>query len=81
MITEYLYLSPGGEVITNLQEIRRLVEERYADRRICPRCGCYQIPTGETHRFLFRVYGCVNSICSASFRSFKLRPLWQRHVA
>jgi hypothetical protein len=84
MITEYLFLSPSGEIITNLQDIRRFVEEHYQDRRVCPHCGCYQIPTGQTHRFLFRVYGCVNSICSASFRSFRLWPswpLWQRRVA
>src|SRR3970040_1005641 len=36
MITEYLFLSPGGEIICNLQEIRRYAEEHYQDRRRCP---------------------------------------------
>lgn len=81
MITEYLFLGPGGEIITTLNEIRQHVEEHHADRRVCPHCGCYQIPTGRTHRFVFRVYDCVNTICSASFRTFRLRPFWQRRVA
>ncbi|MFQ5657571.1 MAG: hypothetical protein ACE5G5_08540 [Candidatus Methylomirabilales bacterium] len=81
MITEYLFLSPSGEIMYNLHEIRRYIEEHHSDRRPCPRCGCYLIPTGETHRFFFRTYRCVNSICSASLKGFRLRPRWQRGAA
>ena len=80
MITEYLFLSPTGEIICNLQEIRRYVEEHYQDRRVCPHCDCYLIPTGS-HRLLFRVYHCANSICSASLKTYRLRPFWQRKPA
>ncbi|MFQ5802374.1 MAG: hypothetical protein ACE5JQ_05695 [Candidatus Methylomirabilales bacterium] len=80
MITEYLFLSPSGEVMSSLPEIRRYIEEHYADHRLCPHCGCYLIPSGQTHRLLFRVYRCANSICSASLNTFKLRPLWRRQV-
>lgn len=81
MITEYLFLSPSGEIICNLQEIRRYIEAHYHDRRLCPHCGCYLIPTGQSHRLLFRVYRCANSICSASLKTFRLRPFWQRKPA
>ena len=78
MITEYLFLSPSGDVMSNLHEIRRYVEEHYTDHRVCPRCGCYLIPSGQTHRLLFHVYRCANSICSTSLNTFRLRPPWRR---
>ncbi len=81
MITEYLFLGPSGEIMYNLQEIRRYIEEHYADRRVCPLCGCYMIPTGETHRLFFRVYRCANTICFGSLRAFRLWPFSQRRVA
>jgi len=81
MITDYLFLAPGGEVFYDRQEIREYVERHYGSRHPCSYCGCYLIPTGQTRRFLFRVYRCTNSICSASFETFRLRPLWYRHVA
>lgn len=81
MITEYLFLSPSGEVMSSLHEIRQYVEEHYADHRLCPDCGCYLIPSGQTHRFLFRVYRCANSICSATQRTFKLWPFSLRRAA
>jgi ribosomal protein L37AE/L43A len=62
--------------MSSLHEIRRYVEEHYADHRLCPHCGS----SGQTHRFLFRVYRCANSICSASLNTFKLRPLRRRQV-
>jgi hypothetical protein len=65
----------------NLDEIRRYIEEHYRDRRLCPHCGCYLIPTGQTHRLFFRVYRCANSICSASLKSFRFRRFRQRQVA
>lgn len=81
MITEYLFLTPSGDIMCDPQEIRRYVEEHYNDRRLCPHCGCYLIRTAETHRLLFRVYRCVNSICSASSKAFRLRPFWPRRAA
>ncbi|MFQ5881793.1 MAG: hypothetical protein ACE5I9_04895 [Candidatus Methylomirabilales bacterium] len=81
MITEYLFLTPSGEVLCNLQDIRQYVEQHYRDRQLCPRCGCYLIPTGQTHRFLFRIYRCANSICSASLKSFRLWPFWHHRAA
>ncbi len=81
MITDYLFLTPSGEVIYSVDEIRRYVEEHFADRRLCPNCGCYLVPTGQTHRLFFRVYRCVNSICSTSSKSFRLRPFRQRRAA
>lgn len=81
MITEYLFLSPSGEVMSSLHEIRQYVEEHYADHRLCPHCGCYLIPSGQTHRLLFRVYRCANSICSATQRTFKLWPFSLRRAA
>ena len=81
MITDYLFLAPGGEVFYDRQEIREYVERHYGSRHPCSYCGCYLIPTGQTRWFLFRVYRCANSICSASFETFRLRSLWYRHVA
>jgi len=81
MITDYLHLSPSGDVLCSLKEIRQYVELHYGDRHLCRRCGCYLIPTGETHRFLFRVYRCANSICSASRRTFKLWSVGHPRVA
>ncbi len=80
MITEYLFLSPSGDVMSNLHEIRHYVEEHYTDHRLCPHCGCYLIPSGQTHRFLFRVYRCANSICSASLNTLRIRQFWRRPV-
>lgn len=71
MITDYLLLSPGGEILCTLQEIRRYVELHYDDRDPCLRCGCYLIPTGENHRLMFRQYRCANSICSGSRKTFR----------
>jgi hypothetical protein len=81
MITEYLFLGPGREVLCSRGEIRRYVEEHYDDRRVCPRCGCYVIPTGQSQYVLFRVYRCANVICSASLRTFRIRPQRLRRVA
>ncbi|MFQ5801921.1 MAG: hypothetical protein ACE5JQ_03375 [Candidatus Methylomirabilales bacterium] len=81
MITDYLFLGPEGEVLCSLQEIRQYVEQHCGDRYLCPRCGCYLIPTGRTHRIVFRVYRCANSICSASLRTFRLWPLRHRRAA
>jgi len=81
MITDYLFLAPDGEIFYDRQEIREYVERHYGDRHPCSYCGCYLIPTGQTHWFLFRVYRCANNICSASFEAFRLRSLRYRHVA
>jgi len=81
MITDYLFLGPDGEMLCSCQEICNYVEKHYTDRRPCPRCGCYLIDTGETHRLLFHVYRCANSICSASLNAFRLLPRWGRRVA
>jgi len=34
MITDYLFLSPSGEVMSNLHDIRRYIEEHCADHRL-----------------------------------------------
>ncbi len=81
MITEYLFLIPNGEILYDLQEIREYVERHYGNRHPCSYCGCYLIPTGQTRRFLFRVYRCANSICSASFEAFRFRRPWHRQAA
>lgn len=80
MITEYLFLGPSGEVMSNLHEIRRYIEEHCADHRLCAQCGCYLIPSGQTYRLLFHVYRCANRICSASLNTFRLRPPWRPHA-
>jgi len=80
MITDYLFLAPGGEVLYDPREIREYVERHYGNRQPCSYCGCYLIPTGQTRWFLFRVYRCANSICSASFEAFRFRRLWHRQV-
>jgi len=46
MITDYLFLGPDAEMLCSCQEICNYVEHHYADRRPCPHCGCYLIPTG-----------------------------------
>lgn len=74
MITDYLFLSPEGDILCDPETIRQYVEHHYRDRRSCPRCGCYLIPTGKSHRLLFRVYRCANHICSASLKTFRFRP-------
>lgn len=81
MITDYLFLSPSGEVMSNLHDIRRYIEEHCADHRLCSHCGCYLIPSEETHRLFFRVYRCANTICSASLNTLRLRPPWRRQTA
>ncbi len=81
MITDYLFLGPNREVLCNLDEIRQYVDERYDDWYPCTRCGCYLIPTKQRQRFVFRIYRCANSICSASFRSMRVWPQWPRRVA
>ncbi len=81
MITEYLFPTPNGEVLYEKREIRQYVEEHYADRQPCPHCGCYLIPTGERHRFVFRMYRCANTICSTTQRSLKLWPFSSRPAA
>jgi len=80
VITEYLFLSPSGDIFVNPNDIRRYVEEHYRDRRQCPHCGCYLVPSERRH-LLFRVYRCVNSICSASLKTFRPWPVRQRQVA
>jgi len=72
MITDYLLLGPGGEILCSLQEIRRYVELYYEDRHPCLDCGCYLILTPRSRGLLFRMYRCANSICSASRRMFRL---------
>jgi len=81
MITDHLFLGPDREVLCGLEEIRRYVEAHCADRRVCSRCGCYLIPTGQTQHLLFHVYRCANTICSASLRTFKMWPQWLQRVA
>jgi hypothetical protein len=81
VITEYLYLTPSGDIFCSLNDIRRYVEEHYRDRRPCPRCGCYLVPTGQTPFLLFRIYRCVNSICAASLKTFRLWPGRQQQAA
>jgi hypothetical protein len=81
MITEYMFLTPSGEILYDLHGIRQYLEQYYADRQPCPHCGCYLIPTGERHKLVFRVYRCANSICSATQRTFKLWPFSLRRAA
>jgi hypothetical protein len=81
MITEYLYLAPNGDILCDPREIRRYVERHYDNRFLCPRCGCYLVPTGQTHRVLFRIYRCVNSICSATHSAFTPWPFSSRRAA
>ncbi len=81
MITDYLFLGPDREFLCTLDEIRRYVEKHYCDRRVCPNCGCYLIPTGQTHRSLFRMYRCANSICSGALRLSRLWPCHSWRVA
>ena len=81
MITEYMFPTPSGDILYDLKEIRQYVEQYYADYRPCPHCGCYLIPTGERHRFLFRVYRCANTICSTTQRTFKIWPFSLRRAA
>jgi hypothetical protein len=81
MITDYLYLGPDNEMLCSRAEICEYVEKHYADRRPCPHCGCYLIPTGETHAVFFHVYRCANSICSASLTVFGLLPRRGRRAA
>ncbi len=81
MITEFLLLSPSGEIRYDQEEIRRYAEHHYADRWRCPRCGCYLIPTEQTHRLLLCVYRCVNSVCSTSLKTFRFWPLLLLRVA
>lgn len=81
MITEHLLLGPDREVLCDLAEIRRYIEDHYTDRRVCSRCGCYLIPASRRQRLFFRIYRCANTICSASLRAFKLWPHWLRRVA
>ncbi len=75
MITDYLLLGPGGEILCTLREIRRFVELHYDDRYLCLECGCYLITTRRTRGLLFRTYRCANRICSASRRVFRLWSL------
>ncbi len=81
MITDHLFLGPDREVLCGQEEIRRYVEERYDDRQLCLRCGCYLIPAGQTQHLLFHEYRCANTICSASLRTFRIRPHPLRRVA
>ena len=78
MITDYLFLGPDHSILCSREEICDYVEKHYADRRPCHHCGCYLIPTGETHRVFFHVYRCANSICSASVSAFRFLPRWGR---
>ncbi len=80
MITDYLFLSPGGDILCDPETIRLYVEQHYGDRRPCSHCGCYLIPTGKTHRLLFRIYRCANEICSVSLKAFKLQLLSLRRA-
>lgn len=80
MITDYLLLGPGGELLCSRGEIWRYVELYYDDRQPCLRCGCYLIPTRRSRGFLFRTYRCANSICSASRRMLRL-PLQDGRAA
>lgn len=81
MITDHLFLGPDRMVLCDLAEIRRYVEGHYEDRRVCPRCGCYLIPTARARRSLFRIYQCANQICSASRRILRIWPHRLRRVA
>ena len=81
MITEYMFPTPTGEVLYDLKEICQYVEHHYANRRPCPHCGCYLIPTGERQRLVFRVYRCANTICSTTERAFTLWPFSPRRAA
>jgi hypothetical protein len=74
VITEYLFLTPSGEILCDVKEIRRYVEQHYGNRYLCPQCGCYLVPTGRTRRLLLHEYRCVNSICPASLWAFRLWP-------
>jgi hypothetical protein len=76
MITEYLFLSPSGEVMSSLHEIRRYVEEHYADHRLCPHCGCYLIPacTGAPTAFALPPSTPSNSGLSGEGRSGNPHP-------
>ncbi|MFQ5847727.1 MAG: hypothetical protein ACE5IQ_08705 [Candidatus Methylomirabilales bacterium] len=80
MITDYLFLGPHGDILCDPERIRGYVEQHYRDRRPCPHCGCYLIPTGKRRRLLFRTYHCANRICSASLRTFRLWPLSLRRA-
>lgn len=81
MITDYLFLGPGREVLASLAEIRRYVEKHYDDRRLCSRCGCYLIPASRTQGFFFRIYRCANTICATSLRTFRIWPYRAARVA
>jgi hypothetical protein len=81
MITDHLFLGPDREVLCDLEEIRRYVEGHYTDRHVCSRCGCYLIPGRRGQEFLFRVYRCANTICTASLKTFKMWPPRFRRVA
>ncbi len=81
MITDYLFLGPDREILSTREEICEYVEKHFSDRRLCPNCGCYLIPTGKSQRLVFRVYRCVNGICSSSLTAFRLLPRLGRRAA
>ena len=74
MITDYLFLGPGGEILCTLQEIRRYVELHYADRHLCAACGCYLISSSDRRWSPYRLYRCANQICTTSRRTLRLWP-------